>query len=339
MSPRVRHALAPALLLVGLVLLISLRHGPTLSAAPSPPAPWPVAAAAPGGFELGVATDPLARNSFRPWKPADLTSVNAFEQAAHRHADVVMFYADWEQASFSAKQLKAISSRGSIPEITWEPWDSSYRLREPQPRYRLLNIIEGRFDAHILSWAKGLARYGKPVRLRFAQEMNGFWYPWSETGNGNHRGEFVRAWRHVHDLFTAAGANNVEWVWTPVLGAPERYFPGVRYVDRLGLTCLNGGPPLARRGWRSLERICGPSIADLHELAPALPIEISELASSEEGGSKAAWIGSAARFLQSHPEVKSAVWFNLHKEADWRIQSSRASERAVATAFGQPTRR
>lgn len=338
MRGALRNAVAPALLLVALALLLGARSGLLPGASTAAPAPWPASAPGAQSFELGVATDPLARNHFRPWKPADLGSVNAFEHGAHRHADVVMFYGDWEHSSFSAEQLGAIADRGSVPEITWEPWDASRGIGKPQPGYRLAQIIQGRFDDHIRSWAEGLADYGKPVRLRFAQEMNGFWYPWSETGNGNHHGEFVQAWRHVHDVFTAAGASNVEWVWTPVLGAPSQYFPGERYVDRMGLTCLNGGPRLSERGWRSLEQICGPSVADLHALAPALPIEISELGSSEHGGSKAEWIADAVRYLKAHPEVKTAIWFNLHKETDWRIQSSPRSERAAA-ALGQPANR
>ncbi len=334
MSHALRNAIAPLLLLSALIVLIAARHGVVLGTPGGTPAPWGIPPTGSQTFELGVATDPLARNSFRPWNPKDLRSVNAFEQAVHRHADVVMFYADWEHAAFSADQLSAIAARGSIPEITWEPWDSSYGLAKPQPKYRLSQIIDGHFDAYVRSWAEGLAKYEKPVRLRFAQEMNGFWYPWSEAANGNHRGEFVRAWRHVHDIFTAAGARNVEWVWTPVSGAPPDYFPGERYVDRLGLTCLNGGPRLFADGWRSLERICGRSVADLHALAPGLPIELAELASSEDGGSKAAWIREAVDFLRAHPEITTAVWFNLHKETDWRIQSSAASERSAAVALG-----
>jgi hypothetical protein len=339
MMRTLRSAIAPLLLLGGLVVVIAVRHGAVPSASTSVPAPGPVKPAVVDSFELGVATDPLARNSFMPWQPGDLRTVNRFEQAAQRHADVIMFYADWEHASVSREQLDAIASRDAIPEITWEPWDSSRGLRTPQPRYRLINIIDGRFDPQIREWAKRIAEYAKPVRLRFAHEMNGFWYPWSETGNGNHRGEFVRAWRHVHDIFTAVGAHNVEWVWSPVVGAPERYFPGDAYVDRLGLTCLNGGPDLFAPGWRSLDRICGGSVRDLHALAPGLPIELSEFGSSERGGDKADWITDAVGFIRAHPEIQAVVWFNLHKETDWRIQSSPAAERASAAALARPDAR
>ena len=80
--------------------------------------------------------------------------------------------------------------------------------------------------AYIRSWARALAAFDGPVRLRFAQEMNGDWYPWGAGTNGNTPAEFVSAWRHVHDIFAAAGATNVQWVWSPVSGAPSAVLPG-----------------------------------------------------------------------------------------------------------------
>ncbi len=325
-----KAAAAPLALLIALGLLLAQQHGLIVQPTRSEPVPWPTTAQRTGVIALGVTTAPLARDAWRAWTPRDLTSVNAFEQAAHQHADIVMWYADWRHSSPSLTQLDAVARRGSIPEITWEPWDAHKRLYQPQPAYRLKYIIEGRYDVYIRSWASVLAAYAKPVRLRFAQEMNGSWYPWSERVNGNHPGEFVRAWRHVHDIFTAAGATNVQWVWAPVSGAPRQDFPGIRYVDRLGVTCMNGGTAAFVGGWRSFARICGASIRELHRLAPALPIDITEMASAEQGGNKAKWITDAFAYLARQPAVKSFIWFNLDKETDWRIWSSATAERAFA---------
>ncbi len=297
---------------------------------------WPVPASRRGKVDVGVTTLPLASQAVRPWTPSDLQSVNSFEQAAHKHASIVMWYSDWLQGPPSLQQLRSVAQRGSTPEITWEPWDSTKALYAPQPQFRLRNIIDGKFDPYIRSWARALAAWGRPVRLRFAQEMNGNWYPWSESANGNHRGDFVRAWRHVHNIFAAAGASNVKWVWSPVSGAPRSYFPGTRYVNVVGLTCLNGGKSAFHQGWRSFSSICGNSIHELHELAPKLPIELSEVASAEAGGSKAAWIKGMFAYLAHHPQVKALVWFNMHKQTDWPIQSSPAAARAFAAGVQSP---
>jgi beta-mannanase len=42
--------------------------------------------------------------------------------------------------------------------------------------------------------------------------MNGDWYPWGKGINGNQLGQYVQAWRHVHDIFAAIHADNVLWV-------------------------------------------------------------------------------------------------------------------------------
>jgi cellulose synthase/poly-beta-1,6-N-acetylglucosamine synthase-like glycosyltransferase len=278
--------------------------------------------------DVGVTTAPLAANGSKPWTANALWTVNAFERDSHKHASVVMWYADWQHSAPSLEQLRLVERRGSIPEITWEPWDSTKALRTPQPRYALRNIADGKFDSYVRAWARTLAAYGKPVRLRFAQEMNGNWYPWGRGTNGNSPAQFVRAWRHVHDIFTAAGATNVQWVWSPVSGAPRQYFPGVQYVSRLGVTCLNGGTAAFSDGWRSFASICGESIQQLHALAPQLPIDLSEVASAESGGNKAAWITGMFAFLARHPEVQSLIWFNLDKQTTWPIESSRAAEQA-----------
>jgi cellulose synthase (UDP-forming) len=291
--------------------------------------PWPAVVPRGATVDVGVTTAPLADNGSRPWTAADLSTVNAFEREIHKHAAVVMWYADWQHSAPSLTQLSLIQRRGSIPEITWEPWDSTKGLREPQPRYALRNIVAGKFDSYITSWARSLAAFGGPVRLRFAQEMNGDWYPWGAHVNGNTPAEFVRAWRHVHDIFTAAGATNVQWVWSPVSGAPEQYFPGGQYVDRLGVTCLNGGTAAFTEGWRSFASVCGDSIERLHGLAPKLPIDLSEVASAEAGGDKAAWVTGMFAFLARHPEVRSFIWFNLDKQTAWPIHSSQTAELAL----------
>jgi cellulose synthase (UDP-forming) len=290
--------------------------------------PQPVVVSRSATVDVGMTDAVLARNAARPWTARDLWAVNAFERDVHKHVSVVMWYADWRHSAPSLRQLRLVARRRSIPEITWEPWDSTKPLYTPQPAYALRNIVDGKFDSYIRAWARTLARFGRPVRLRFAQEMNGSWYPWGAGIDGNTPAEFVRAWRHVHDIFSAAGATNVQWVWSPVSGAPREYFPGVQYVNRLGVTCLNGGTAAFAKEWRGLASICGPSIHKLHALAPQLPIDLAEVASAEAGGDKAYWIRGMFAFLAHHPEVKALIWFNLNKQTDWPVESSRAAELA-----------
>ena len=148
--------------------------------------------------------------AWQPIRPERDQCAGARDPEAHQGRHVVRRLGSTQP---NVEQLEAIAARGSTPEITWEPWNALNPVRY-QPKYRLRNIVAGHFDPYIRAWANTLAAYERPVR-RFAQEMNGGWYPWSERSNGNRPHEFVRAWRHIHDIFRAAGATNVEWVWSP----------------------------------------------------------------------------------------------------------------------------
>lgn len=323
-------------LLVGVAALIAAQAG-VFKPAPRHYAPWPVVADPDARVAVGVVTDRLAGNWAQPWQAADLQQVNRFEQLSHKHAEIVMYFADWAHSRFDMAQLQAIAARNSVPEIAWEPWNASrgpYRgIR--QPRYTLASIIDGSHDAYIWSWARGLARFGRPVLLRFAQEMNLRAYPWSEFNNGNRPGQFVAAWRHVHDIFAQAGAGNVRWVWSPSAKYLDRApYPGSAYVDVLALTGFNGGTLPDWGGWKSFAGVFDSSLSSLHAIDPAKPVQISEIGSAEAGGDKAAWLRAAFADLASKPFVTSVVWFDLNKESQWEIDSSPAALRAFQAGVG-----
>ena len=284
----------------------------------------------PPAVGLGVTTMSLADNHTTPWQPRDLREVDAFERMAHADANIVQWFADWRRGRVDAGRLRAVAERGSTPQITWEPWDGA-RAGSRQPDYTLASIIHGRHDAYIRRWARDLRRYREPVLLRFAHEMNGVDYPWSERTNGNRPGEYVRAWRHVHDIFSAAGASNVRWVWSARAGTiqPAQY-PGDRYVDIVGLSGFNGGAALAWGGWRTFAETFDPPLHALRRLAPDKPVQISEVGSVEAGGSKSLWIKEMFDYVQDHPSIRSVLWFDLPKESDWRVATTPAARRAFA---------
>jgi beta-mannanase len=309
------------------------------NAAAPPPWPPPSSGQLPH-VELGVTTPALALNSAKLWQPSELQQVNTFEQDARRHADIVMWFADWAHvANFDPRQAAAVAARGSVPEISWEPWDSSRPLGAAQPNFRLSGIIRGVHDAYIKRWAREIAAYKQPVMLRFAQEMNGRWYPWSESANGNHSGDFVRAWRHVHAIFVGAGASNVRWVWSPVAGdlRAEQY-PGPSQVDVVGLSGFVAGKSVFGRPWRSFATMFGPTLDAVHALAPGKPVSLAEVAAAQAGGNKAAWIAGMFREIQRRSYIRSIVWFNVRKEADWRIESSRGAQDAFAAGLSRVVR-
>lgn len=291
----------------------------------TPPASvLPPVSAAPLRFGVATAGGPLAG--------AELDEVS---QLAGESPSSVLFYKDFLQAP-PLDEMNAVQARGAVPLITWEPWAWGGGLT--QPAYALDRITAGDFDAHITQWGQALTAWGHPVQLRFAHEMNGNWYPWAEGVNGNQAGDYVQAWRHVHDVVAATGASNVSWVWSPNVpywGSTDLsgLFPGINYVDIVALDGYNWGTSASWSGWISPSDLFAPGIVQLRSLAPGRPILIAETSSSEAGGSKADWNTDLVSYLAAQPDVMGLVWFHMQKEADWRINSSDASAAAFNSAL------
>ncbi|ABK02269.1 Beta-mannanase-like protein [Arthrobacter sp. FB24] len=301
----------------------SIKASSVFTVTSSAPAIPPVSTAA---LRFGVAT------AGGPLASAELDEV---ARLAGESPSSVLFYKDFLQAPPIA-EMNAVRARGAVPLVTWEPWAWGGGLT--QPAYALDRIAAGDFDAYITQWGQALASWAQPVQLRFAHEMNGNWYPWAEGVNGNQSGDYVQAWRHVHDVVAATGASNVSWVWSPnvpYFGSTDLagLFPGAGYVDSVALDGYNWGTSASWSSWTSPQDLFAPGIAQLRTLAPGLPILIAETASAEAGGSKAQWNTDLVSYLAAQPDVVGFVWFHLQKETDWRINSSEASATAFSAAL------
>jgi beta-mannanase len=226
--------------------------------------------------------------------------------------------------------------------VTWEPW------RKPaggfhdavQPSSRLARIVSGRDDAYIRSWARATARYGRPILLRPMQEMNGDWYPWAVTTNGNDAATFVAAWRRIHRIFDAAGARNVRWVWT-VHAIPgvtphfDAFYPGSAYVDWVSLTVFNWGAAVGWGKWETFDELVAPTYAALVRFDK--PVMVSEIGTVAKGGDAPRWVRQTmSRVQTAYPDVKALVWFSYRysRWADFRLATPSAT--ALADALSSP---
>ncbi|MET8911528.1 glycosyl hydrolase [Micromonospora sp. NPDC004551] len=286
--------------------------------------------------------------------PYDFAAVDRFAAAARRQPQVMLFGVSWQSGTFDRALFDRIKDRGMLPMVAWEPWDHRVdqaarkkkltvreidRLRSSQPGYRLSRIADGEFDDYLRSWAEGVKSLGYPVAIRFAHEMNGDWYPWCEKANGNRPGEYVEAWRHVHDLFERAGATNVSWVWSPnarwskTTGNLAEFYPGDDYVDWVGATGYYGTGAWSE--YWSFDAIFGPTLAEIRTFSRR-PLVVTETGASDAGGRKAEWIRETFRTLPKHRDIIGLIWFEVDKELDWRIVSSPAASTAFARSVAAP---
>jgi Glycosyl hydrolase family 26 len=215
----------------------------------------------------------------------------------------------------------AIVAHGRTPFMTWfGPARGNGALRV------LTSISSGRYDALILRQAEAIKRFRQRIYLRLMPEMNDTWY----RGYSGHPAAYIAAWRHVHRLFSRAGAGNVVWVWCPNLGPHDwdRYYPGNAYVDVIGVDGFNNP---ANMPWRSFEQMFSPF---LRHYAGRKPLMIAETATNSLAG-------GAARFIQGmHAYLKMAgprygvialCWFDSNTSGgsyDWRLDQTPAAWRA-----------
>jgi hypothetical protein len=305
-------------LLVVLAALVS-------SLASFAPASAAVPAVAPGQHLFGVSVSSLTQ----------LPQIATLSQTLDRSPDIINFYEDFTSA-FPTSQADQVEATGAEPEVTWEPWN--HTLGQNQNTYSLSGIASGQFDSYISAFAHQAAAFPHPLLLRFAHEMNGNWYPWAIGVNGNTASEYIAAYQHVHNLFEAAGATNVQWIWSPnsTEGATSNMaseYPGSAYVDVLGVDGYNSGTDIAGRTWQNPSQVFGPALADLAQIDPTKPILVSEVGSSEDGGSKASWITGMVSLLSSDTQVSGFVWSEFGSDPNWQIETSASSEAAMRAAL------
>jgi beta-mannanase len=256
-----------------------------------------------------------------------------------RRIRILSFYEAWGQADQppDLTGIESVIENGYTPMITWEPWqrrqssiDSS---REPwdQPPYSLAALASGTYDDYIRIWALSLKRLSAPVFFRPMHEMNGDWYPWCGTVNGNRPVDFITAWRHIRSIFRKTNSDKLVWVWSPYAeSVPDEpgnklrdYFPGEEEVDWLALDGYNWGSTRAWSRWQGFSEIFRKGYKQLIRLSLAKPVMIGELGCTEEGGDKSDWIREASEALKYRfTGIKGLIWFNVNKECDWRIESS-----------------
>jgi hypothetical protein len=276
--------------------------------------------------------DPFLLGSYDGGLPASFDGVLRIEQALGEPLPIVQVYTAWgdrPDQRFPTRLVEAIRGLGSVPMVTWEPWLSDFEnrlhphlpLRDDRDRGGLAHIATGAYDFYIDEWARDAARFGSPLMVRLAHEMNDpYRYPWGPHNNA--REDFIAAWRHVVERFRAAGAVNVVWVWTPHVAYEgwEWYYPGDDVVDWVGTGVLNYGTIAHWSRWWSFDEIFGRHYETMAGFGK--PLIIAEFGSLAVGGNRAAWYESALTGLQQrYPQVRSLVFFHVERDQTVSLQA------------------
>lgn len=231
---------------------------------------------------------------------------SAFAVATGATPDLVVGYASLT-GPVPVDGLRRAVAAGRTAVVTLEP----YGLGDDP----IEAILRGDADAELARWAEELAAVDGPVAVRFAHEMNGFWYPWGRTTAEPER--FAAAFRLVAEVLSPPGSA-VSMMWSPNVVYPgadplSRWWPGADVVDVIGLS-----------GYAELSSVAdaatlfGPTIDELVELAPGTGIVLAEVAAADRP-ERPAWIAGLFTDVVDRPEVIGLAWFDVDKERSWAI--------------------
>ncbi|HVB08908.1 MAG TPA: glycosyl hydrolase [Bacillota bacterium] len=259
-------------------------------------------------------------------KPGDLAPVLSREAQLGRSLPLVMVYVGFDKP-FPAELIKQAAAQGQIVELTLQSWAPTSEGDRSQPYTNGTSqdaaILSGQDDAALQQFAQAAAATGLPFFLRLDNEMNGDWDPWSAFQWGKDTDIYTAVWKHVYGIFQQAGATNAVWIWNPNndnlpayrWNDAPLYYPGDQYVDWVGLTAYNLGTGQDGSAWRSFTDAFGPAYASDQRLFPTKPLIITEFASNDQGGDKAAWIQDMFAALPQFPAIRYAVWWDANQGA------------------------
>lgn len=238
---------------------------------------------------------------------------------------LINIYLKWKEY-MPYRTTDIIGYKEQLLMITWQPFFSSNNEKSI-----LKDITDGKYDDYIRDFALMAKNLNKPVLLRFAQEMNGNWFPWSGSKNGNNTEIYQKAYRYVYELFSEMECNNVEFVFSVSFkdipnkewNRFEKYYPGDEYVDWIGIDMIN---------WGNIRKIYtnNPSgiINSVYERIikkyPKKPILISEAAFPSQNVDKKKWIKEFFDSLKTkYTAIKAFVWYDIDKGADFSISKDK----------------
>jgi hypothetical protein len=208
------------------------------------------------------------------------------------------------------------------------------------------DIAAGKYDEELKRQGAGIASLGEPVFVTFDHEANQPVRVAQGTGE-----DFKRAWRHVRDVYTEAGATNAVWVWVMMgssltLDRASQLWPGNDEVDWISWDVYNqsgcrgrGITPEKHVSFRDKMLIFYRWV---HREGTAIGMDPDKpMMNSETGSAKyprapertADWYAQIPRVLKQYPQIRAVgLWASRNGDCDYRFQDDPTILRAVKSA-------
>jgi mannan endo-1,4-beta-mannosidase len=258
---------------------------------------------------------PLARDNHYvglsvPGFPPDMSKLTTLEKKFQVQVSAISMYMSLGM-KFDMSALTMICEQGALPVIEIDSDGIAFG-----------QVTAGAYDAVLTSYAKELKALNYPVAIDFDHEFNAAASLWGPRYHDAK--DFVSAWRHIVTLFRTVGANDVTWIWNPVVNGKgtvsiQPWYPGDAYVTWVGLDGYFTAPQSA------FQTVFGPTLADLKTFTK-LPVFIDETGANP-ASQRVRAIDSLFSGAEATPTIKGLVWFDYSKAPgrDWQIEDDPAA--------------
>ncbi|MEO8927085.1 MAG: hypothetical protein ABI306_07960 [Caulobacteraceae bacterium] len=300
MTPNSRQA--PRVVMAWLFLALAAVLASAGPVAAGPGALRPPAIPARGAY-LGAWVNPRALGNAGQDEPGlkEIGQLAPFNSAVGKPLAILHLFSHFHDP-LPVQTLAAIEANGSIPLLNW----SCASLPE---------INSGRDDTQIAAFAHGVARFGKPLFLRWYWEMNLDDAAHKACGAAGDGPAFISAWRRIWNIFRQAGATNAAFVWCPsARGDSTPYYPGDAYVDWIAADKFDK----KHHGQIAFAQLFGPFFASWASHDKPFMV-----------GATGAQSVDQAQFLQGiqkdlparFPRIKAVIYFDATgPKGDWSLQ-------------------
>jgi Glycosyl hydrolase family 26 len=285
----------------------------------------------PGKLYQGLYFDEPAAGHDPTEHDVTAADVARFEQTLGTKTAWVFFSDNWsESRKFPAATCDWIRGLGKIPYVRLM-LRSDLEQNHAEKIFTLTNILAGKFDDDLRTWARDAKAFGSPILIEWGTEPNGDWFSWNGKWNGGAKEgprRYIEVWRHIVDLMRGEGAGNLQWIWhVNWFDVPEakwnqfeNYYPGGDYCDWVALSAYGPLTPRTVDGTESFRFKMRTAYPRLTKIAPGKPIVIAEFGCDihHRKVDASEWAKGALEDLFSGrwPAVIGFCWWNESWEND-----------------------
>ena len=243
-----------------------------------------------------------------------------YEAYGNTSFDFAVQYVHTERMRINPSFVEKLSSQGKVLVMTlrWT-WTSYSR----GGGYCVaLDILRGKFDQSLKSFALQVKAAGHPIIIRMDNEFNGDWMESCGMATMCDPEIYRELWVKTYNIFRSVGVNNAIFMANPESGADwpgqkwnhfHNYLPPKEYMQIMGLTAYNMGNTAThtKKSFVELYDVCSARTSALFANWPWIIGEFG-CVGDEQGVNKTEWIEGMFNTLYSgrYPQLKGAIWFN-----------------------------